>query len=75
MWMRGPWDCFPMFWIFPLLFFVVILFFMFRGGRSPFCGSNDHGKPDNAREILNQRYAKGEISKDQFEQMKKDIQN
>lgn len=28
----------------------------------------------SAQEILNQRYAKGEISRDEYEQMKKDIQ-
>ncbi len=43
------------------------------------CGSghyghyNSYGDRENAMEILRQRYARGEISKEQYEQMKKDI--
>ncbi len=32
-----------------------------------------YGEKENAVEILRQRYARGEISKEQYEQMKKDI--
>ena len=30
--------------------------------------------PENAREILERRYANGEISKDQYDQIKRDIE-
>ena len=30
---------------------------------------------DNNKEILKQRYAKGEISKEEFDNMKKDLEN
>jgi putative membrane protein len=34
---------------------------------------NSYGARENAMEIIRQRYARGEISKEQYEQMKKDI--
>jgi putative membrane protein len=40
------------------------------------CGTGQYGHYEdrgNAMEILRQRYARGEISKEQYEQMKKDI--
>ena len=73
MWMHGPWEWFPMMWIFPMIFLVVILLFLFRGGR-PMCDSGERGKEESAREIIDRRYAKGEITKEEFERMKKDIQ-
>ena len=38
--------------------------------RSPSSGS---GKELDAREIISQRYARGEITREQFEQMKADL--
>jgi putative membrane protein len=69
-------------WIFPMLMFIVmiiILFVIFRRGvcRPPWWGPEGHyregGEADSALEILKKRYAKGEITKEEFEQMKKDI--
>jgi len=66
-------------WLIPLFFFVVFIFFM-RGifGRgSPGCGS--HGgnakHQENAREILDKRFAKGEITKDEYEDMKRTLES
>lgn len=69
------------FWIFPLIMFVVMIIFMFlffrRGGCRPWWGPGGYYKegrePDSALDILKKRYAKGEITKEEFEQMKKDI--
>ena len=68
-------------WIFPLIMFavmIIIIFLFSRGGcRPPWWGPGGHcregGETDSALEILKKRYAKGEITKEEFEQMKKDI--
>jgi putative membrane protein len=66
-------------WLLPLLFFVVLIFFM-RGmfGWGSFgCGS--HGgntlPRESAREILDKRFAKGEINKEEYEEMKSSLGN
>jgi putative membrane protein len=76
MWHWGGW------WVFPTIMFVVMIicFFLFfkRGGcfppwwnpRGPY---REGGERDTALEILKKRYAKGEITKDEFANMKKDI--
>jgi len=70
-------------WIFPIIMFAVILIFMFsfagrrwgcwhwRSGPGRYYGEGRES--ETALEILKKRYAKGEITKDEFEQMKKDI--
>jgi uncharacterized membrane protein len=62
-------------WVVPLLFLAVFLFCM-RGmfGRG-FGGGNSRTQSDNAHEILNKRFAMGEISKDEYEDMKKILGN
>lgn len=62
-------------WIIPLLFFVVFLFFM-RGlfGQGP-GGGNNSTRPESTREILDKRFARGEISKEEYEEMKKTLGN
>jgi len=69
-------------WIFPMIMFVVMIIFFFvffgRGGcRRPWFGPGGHhredGETDSPLEILKKRYAKGEITKEEFEQIKKDI--
>jgi len=69
-------------WIFPMIMFVVMIIFIFlifgsRGWRPPWWGQGGHnrqgGETESALEILKKRYAKGEITKEEFEQMKKDI--
>jgi putative membrane protein len=66
-------------WLIPLLFFVVFIFFM-RGmcGQGSF-GSGSHGgntpPRESAREILDKRFAKGEITKEEYEEMKNSLGN
>lgn len=71
----GPFHMMGMggFWMFPFFPFIVlavILYFVFGRDQGRWSGSNS-GR--SALEILNTRYAKGEITKEEFEEMKKDI--
>jgi len=73
------------FFFFPFGFFIFVffLFFLFRGlfwgwgwwgwRGYPMYGRYHYG-PDGAAEILRRRYASGEITKDQFDQMTRDIE-
>jgi len=70
-------------WIFPMIMFAVIIIvvFLFAGRRwgcwFPWSGTGRYrvegGESESALDILKKRYAKGEITKDEFEQMKNDI--
>ena len=67
------WWFFPfsIFFLFIVLFIVsrLVLWPMGWGGRRRYwCGYGD------ANEILRQRYARGEITKEQFDQMKRDLE-
>jgi len=78
-WMWWPWGGI---WIFPIVMFVIMLIFLFLfsgrwGYRPPWWGPGGHhnasGDSETALEILKKRYAKGEITKEEFDRMKKDI--
>lgn len=69
-------------WFFPVIMFgvMIILFIVFfrRGCCKPSWGhprgyQEQVGETDTALGILKKRYAKGELSRDEYEQMKKDI--
>ena len=71
------WFFFP----FGFIFFFIIIFFIFRlafwgfggwGWRRRYWYGRGYGYGD-AKEILRQRYARGEITKDQFDQMMRDL--
>lgn len=69
----GVWNGFPWGWLIPIAM-MVLCFLMMRGRgvcmvrkvRSPQAGQS-------AREILDKRYALGEIGKEEYEEKKRDI--
>ncbi len=76
-WMNGPWDWFPWMMIFPLIFLICViamLVFVFRGGGAMCGGHGPHPKDASAREILDRRYARGEINQEEYQRMRKEIQ-
>jgi len=73
------WHGFGFMWIFPLLFLIVMILFLFRGAPSCFwhTGRREDRREDrreSPREILDRRYASGEITKDQYEEMKRTLE-
>lgn len=65
---------FGFFWIFAIFWFVRWLFFPWRWGYSRRYWGWGGGYGDRAYYILRERYARGEITKDQYDQMMRDLQ-
>lgn len=59
-------------WIFPLIFFGLCAYFMFAmsGGMGHHWARSGG---ESAGEILDRRYAKGEISREQYQEMKRTL--
>lgn len=75
MWNNGPWGGFLWMWIFPLIFLIVLLILFFRRDGSPMYGSSDkQSKEESARELLDRRYARGEITREEYQQIKNDFE-
>jgi len=64
------WDVFSM--AFPLLFFIGLVMLIVWGSRR-YSGRSDSGKNITPLEIAEARYARGEISKEEFEQIRRDL--
>ncbi len=70
-------------WIFPIVMCIIMMIFFFlmsrgRGFRPPWMQGSDRNHrestdPETPFEILKKRHAKGEITKEEFDQMKKDL--
>ena len=61
---------------FMLVFWVVLILGAVWVARGLFGNSQPHGRQEpsqNPREILDQRYARGEITREQYEIMKQDL--
>jgi len=82
MWSENFWS--SGMWIFPLIMIFIMLFvvsrFFGRGGgfKPPWSQDSDSchlesGSSETSLDVLKKRYAKGEITKDEFEEMKKDV--
>ncbi len=78
MWMHGPYaGGFSFFMIFPAIFLIFLLIFLvtrrgeFRGGCGVVPGRHKrHPHAISARDLLDQRYARGEIDHEQYLRMK-----
>jgi uncharacterized membrane protein len=62
-------------WIFPLVMIFFCFFFMRRGCSRWMCGFGDSGTGESAMDILNKRYAKGDIDQGEYEEMKSKLNN
>lgn len=52
-------------WLIPIIIVILILFLTRK--------NNSHSQKETPLDILKKRYVKGEITKDQFDEMKKNI--
>lgn len=61
-------------WIFMILFWVVIILGIVALAKWLFSGSIGGGPGRGPLDILKERYARGEITREQYEQMRRDLQ-
>ena len=59
--------------LFMILFWILMIVGVVFLIRLVMRGTKDGGRPETALDILKKRYAQGEISKEEFEEKKKDI--
>lgn len=71
------WFFFPIAFFFGGLILIVVLITLAAitifSNRGSWSGRSYSGRVDPALQIIKERYAKGEITKEQFEQMTKDL--
>jgi len=70
--MTGYEFCGGYWWVFPVVMIICCIFFMRKCSARRFCGFSEyHGPEESAMNILNKRYAKGDIEKGEYEEKKK----
>lgn len=52
---------------------IVLIVYLVRGGSRTMCGHHMENKGETALDVLEKRYARGEIEKKEFEEKKKDL--
>ena len=67
-------------WIFPLMMIIFCIFFMRRGCGKMMCGFGSHAgdasrnsKGESGQEILDRRFAQGEINEDEYDERKRKL--
>jgi putative membrane protein len=71
---------FSYWWLFPLMMIIFCIFFMSRGCGRMMCGFDPHtrdnshnGTGKSALEILDKRFAQGDINEDEYEEKKRKL--
>jgi putative membrane protein len=73
--MTGYEFCEGYWWIFPVAMIIFCIFFMRRCAGRRLCGFGEYSSPDeSAMDILNKRYAKGEIDQNEYEGKKRGLE-
>ncbi len=67
------WHGFHWWWIIPVGMMVLCFFMMWRHGGCMMGWSKFHHYAGSAKEILDKRYASGEIGKEEYEEKKRNI--
>ena len=69
----GVWNSFHWWWIIPIAMMILCFFMMRRHGGCMTGWSRSHPNAGSAREMLDKRYALGEISQEEYEEKKRHI--
>lgn len=62
-------------WIFWLLFFTIVIGVFIMIANKTRNDSHPHSSSEDSLQILRRRYASGEINREEFKQMKTDLEN
>jgi putative membrane protein len=65
-------------WLFMIIFWIALIWFilwLLKRNKYPDLSTDKESDSKNALEILKERYARGEITKKEYEEMKKEIKD